>query len=202
MHNKYYIYDIRHARWCVGILLSTSIALSLAIGYIWGHDVANKTIYAATPPKQPSEVIIKPVKSEVVEEVIEEPVEQPVVTTVQQEQPLLSKNDVDLIALVTMAEAEGEPEMGKRLVIDTILNRVDSDRFPDTVRDVIYAKNAFECMWNGRVDACYVKEDIRQLVLEEMQNRTRNNIHYFRAGHYHNFGTPVINVGNHYFSTY
>lgn len=41
----------------------------------------------------------------------------------------MSKEDVELIALVTMAEAEGECEEGKRLVIDTILNRVDSEHF-------------------------------------------------------------------------
>lgn len=29
-----------------------------------------------------------------------------------------------------MAEAEGEPEEGQRLVIDTILNRVDDPCFP------------------------------------------------------------------------
>ena len=38
---------------------------------------------------------------------------------------LLSEEDISLIALVTMAEAEGECEKGKRLVIDTILNRMD-----------------------------------------------------------------------------
>lgn len=114
----------------------------------------------------------------------------------------LSDEDIDLIALVTMAEAEGESEEGKRLVIDVILNRLDSSRFPDTISGVIYAKNAFECMWNGRVDRCYVRDDIRQLVIEELQSRTNSNIHYFRTKHYHRFGTPVVQVGNHYFSTY
>jgi N-acetylmuramoyl-L-alanine amidase len=101
-----------------------------------------------------------------------------------------------------MAEAEGESEEGKRLVIDVILNRYDSPRFPNTISEVIYAKNAFECMWNGRVDRCHVRDDIRQLVIEELQFRTNSNIHYCRTNHYHGFGTPVIQVGNHYFSTY
>lgn len=114
----------------------------------------------------------------------------------------LSESEIDLIALVTMAEAEGESEEGKRLVIDVILNRYDSPRFPNTISEVIYAKNAFECMWNGRVDRCHVRDDIRQLVIEELQFRTNSNIHYFRTNHYHGFGTPVIQVGNHYFSTY
>ena len=50
----------------------------------------------------------------------------------------LSTEEIELIALVTMAEAEGEPEEGKRLVIDTILNRVDFGEFPSTVTEVIY----------------------------------------------------------------
>lgn len=49
----------------------------------------------------------------------------------------LTQEEIDLIALVTMGEAEGETELGKRLVIDTILNRIDHPSFPDTVKLVI-----------------------------------------------------------------
>ena len=55
-----------------------------------------------------------------------------------------------------MAEAEGECEEGKRLVIDTILNRVDSEHFPDTVYEVIYQPNQFSSMWNPFVEKPYV----------------------------------------------
>ena len=41
-----------------------------------------------------------------------------------EEDRIASEEDIELIALVTMAEAEGEPEEGKRLVIDTILNSI------------------------------------------------------------------------------
>ena len=111
-----------------------------------------------------------------------------------------SYSDVDLIALVTMAEAEGESEEGKRLVIDTILNRVDSPRYPSTVNGVVYQKNQFEAMWNGRVNRCGVREDIRQLVIEEMNSRTNSEVLFFRTGHYSSYGTPLFKVGNHYFS--
>lgn len=119
------------------------------------------------------------------------------------EEMKLTDEEVDLIALVTMAEAEGESEKGKRLVIDTILNRVDSELryFPDTVHDVVYQKNAFTSMWNGRVDRCYVDEDIRTLVLEELESRTNYEVMYFCAGDYSAYGTPMFPVGNHYFSS-
>lgn len=115
---------------------------------------------------------------------------------------LISEEDIDLIALVTMAEAEGEPEKGKRLVIDTILNRVDSKRHPNTVKKVIYAPHQFSSMWNGRVNRCYVRKDIRKLVKEELKHRTNSEVIYFRTDYYSEYGTPMFRVGNHYFSKY
>ena len=114
----------------------------------------------------------------------------------------LSEYEIDLLALVTMAEAEGECEQGQRLVIDTILNRVDSEYFPSTIYNVIYQKGHFECMWNGRINRCYVKEDIRKLVVEEMQSRTDNRVIFFRTCRYSDYGSPIFKVGNHYFSSY
>jgi len=114
----------------------------------------------------------------------------------------ISQEEIDLIALVTMAEAEGECEEGKRLVIDTILNRVDHERFPDTVAEVIYQKNQFSSMWNGRVDRCYVMDNIVQLVKEELLNRTNYEVMFFTAGRYSNYGTPMFQVEHHYFSNY
>lgn len=114
----------------------------------------------------------------------------------------ISQEEIDLIALVTMAEAEGECEEGKRLVIDTILNRVDHERFPDTVAEVIYQKNQFSSMWNGRVDRCYVMDNIVQLVKEELLNRTNYEVMFFTAGRYSNYGTPMFQVEHHYFSSY
>ena len=119
------------------------------------------------------------------------------------EEPKMSENDIRLIALITMAEAEGESEEGKRLVIDTILNRVDSELsyFPDTVSEVIFQKNAFSSTTDGRMEKCYVMEDICELVKEELENRTNNDVLYFRTGHYSNYGTPMFAEGNHYFSS-
>jgi N-acetylmuramoyl-L-alanine amidase len=185
---------------CISLLLSLVIFVDSSIVYLG-------------PRQQEKVEIIEPTQEQIVEDIIETPVVDIPEEVVQESEPVIeepvisndlpfSESEIDLIALVTMAEAEGEPEEGKRLVIDVILNRVDSPRFSNTVEGVIYAKNAFECMWNGRVERCYVRDDIRQLVLEEIQNRTNSNIHYFRMSHYHKFGIPVVQVGNHYFSTY
>ena len=113
---------------------------------------------------------------------------------------ILEDWEAELIAVVTMAEAEGEPEYGKRLVIDTILNRVDSPEFPNDIWDVIYQPGAFSSTFDGRMDVCYVRDDILQLVYEEAEWRCDYDVHYFRAGWYSNYGEPLYQVGNHYFS--
>ena len=82
-----------------------------------------------------------------VEEVVPEPVvvEEPVEEVTEPELPY-SEEEIELIALLTMAEAEGESEEGKRLVIDSVLNRVDHKRFPDTVTEVVYQKSQYSAM--------------------------------------------------------
>lgn len=119
-----------------------------------------------------------------------------------EDEEILLIEDIELIALVTMAEAEGECEEGKRLVIDTILNRVDSEHFPNTVYEVIYQPNQFSSMWNGRVDRCEVREDICQLVKEESKSRVNDEVMFFTAGEYSKYGVPMFQVENHYFSSY
>lgn len=49
--------------------------------------------------------------------------------------------DSYLLAKIAMAEAEGENIQTKTLVILTVLNRVQSDEFPDTIYDVIFQYN-------------------------------------------------------------
>lgn len=123
-------------------------------------------------------------------------------TEIEEEEPVASDEEIELIALVTMAEAEGECEEGKRLVIDTILNRVDSLYFPDSIHEVVYQKNQFSSMWNGRVDRVEATEEVCQLVREELALRTNSDVVFFTAGNYGKYGNPMFQIGNHYFSSY
>lgn len=114
----------------------------------------------------------------------------------------LSDDDIKLIALVTMAEAEGECEEGKRLVIDTILNRLDSEYFPNTVHDVVYQPNQYPSMTNGRANRCKVQPEVCNLVWKELILRTNYNVIFFNSGGYSIYGIPMFQVENHYFSSY
>lgn len=112
----------------------------------------------------------------------------------------ISLSDRELLAKITMAEAGDQSEEGIRLVIDVILNRVDSPKWPNDIRGVVYQKGQFSPIWNGRFEKCYARNDILALVDEELENRLNYEVTYFRMYRYHNFGTPLFKCGDHYFS--
>lgn len=114
----------------------------------------------------------------------------------------ISQREVELIAKVTMAEAGSESDYMMRLVIDTILNRVDHDSFPDTIEDVIFQPSAFAPVETGWAWTFSVNEHIVDLIYQELYSRTNYECIAFRTDHYHNFGEPLFNVDNVYFSKY
>lgn len=122
--------------------------------------------------------------------------------TVEPVEPLASEEDIELLALLAMAEAEGESEEGQRLVIDVVLNRVDDPHFPDTIYEVVYQENQFSGMCGERITRCYVMDELVQLAREELENRTNYDVVFFRTEHYHSYGVPMFQVGAHYFSSY
>lgn len=109
-------------------------------------------------------------------------------------------DSLEMLAYCTMAEAGNQPEEGKRLVIDTILNRVDSEYFPNTVEEVINAPGQFEVVARGTLYRDCPTDDIYGLIREEIAERTNDRVIYFTAGHYNPSGEPWQKVGDHYFS--
>ncbi|WP_019241806.1 MULTISPECIES: cell wall hydrolase [Bacillus] len=63
----------------------------------------------------------------------------------------LTSQEKDLMARLVHAEAKGEPYKGKVAVAVVVLNRVDSDKFPNTVTKVINAKGQFSPVANGSI---------------------------------------------------
>ena len=103
-------------------------------------------------------------------------------------------SDVVLIGKVVQHEAGNQSELGKRLVIDTILNRVESESFPNSVIDVINQPGQY----------CNPKEygpvELYSIIAQEMYVRTNDQVLWYRTKRYHTFGVPIIKEGSHYFS--
>lgn len=110
--------------------------------------------------------------------------------------------ELDLIVQLVAAEAENQDIDGKRLVVDTVLNRVDSNQFPNTIAEVIYQPAAFSSIDDGRFDraAFEISEEDYQAVTMELSNRLDPYVLYFTAEGYSIYGTPAYKHGDHYFS--
>lgn len=74
-----------------------------------------------------------------------------------------------LLARIAMAEAEGCNTQTKTLIIMCVLNRVQSDEFPDTIEEVIFQENQFSPIDNGRWDRVEPNEDCWEAVKVVME---------------------------------
>lgn len=63
----------------------------------------------------------------------------------------ITGEDIDLMAKLVAAESIGEPYEGKVAVASVVLNRTVSSSFPNTIKEVIFQKNAFSCVKNGKI---------------------------------------------------
>ena len=81
----------------------------------------------------------------------------------------LSQSERDLFARVIEGEAGGEPYVGKVGVAAVILNRVNSPKFPNTLKDVIYERHAFEAVTNNSIWRRNPSQDAYQ-ALEQAMN--------------------------------
>jgi N-acetylmuramoyl-L-alanine amidase len=63
----------------------------------------------------------------------------------------LTERDMELLARLVYAEGRGEPYPGQVAIAAVVLNRVASPQFPNTVREVIFAPNAFSPVKDGHL---------------------------------------------------
>ena len=110
--------------------------------------------------------------------------------------------ELELLAAVVEAEAGNQDMIGKRLVVDVVLNRVDSPLFPDTITEVLEQPGQFTTMWNGAVeDAGYhmQQDDYDAVMMEVTGKRLDYDIYFFTAGEYNASCKPAYIHGDHYF---
>ena len=106
------------------------------------------------------------------------------------------------VAAVVEAEAGNQDMTGKRLVVDVVLNRVDSPLFPDTITEVLEQPGQFSTMWNGAVEDAgwHMQEDDYTAVMMEVTGvRLDYDIYYFTAGEYNASCKPAYIHGDHFF---
>ena len=107
----------------------------------------------------------------------------------------LTEDEAKLIAQVTWNESGNQSELGKRLVIDTVLNRVEHSKFPDSVSSVIHQPNQYSDY------SSKVHDDILELVYDEASERTNTEVIFFQCKSHSSYGEPLLVEGAHYFNS-
>lgn len=59
------------------------------------------------------------------------------------------------LALAVYFEARNQDVMGQIAVAQVVMNRVESDRFPDEICDVVFQPAQFSFYWDGKSDTPY-----------------------------------------------
>lgn len=131
---------------------------------LWELLNAPMTVWAAEPVEtpEPEIVYVEKTVTETVTEYVNVPqlvtVEVPVTVEKQivVDRPIIAQEsterwqgiditpeDIELLARLAWREARGEGLLGMRLVIEVVFNRVLSDKFPNTIYDVLYQPGQF-----------------------------------------------------------
>lgn len=122
------------------------------------------------------------------------------VETIERPEPLFgqfTEREIDLMAQLVWHEAGNQDMVGKMLVADTVLNRMESDRFPNTVEEVIFQKGQYTtAKVLGRVEPTI---DCYGAVLSEIDGE-RYNTEVFYFGRGWGCGTPLFKHQDHCFS--
>jgi len=93
---------------------------------------------------------------------------------------------------------------GRILIAETILNRVNDDRFPDTVTGVLTQSGQFSTIRNGHavVNRTIYSDQAVMFAYREINAGTAPDVMFFNCIGYNGLGEPYDYVGGNYFSTW
>lgn len=109
--------------------------------------------------------------------------------------------NLDILTQLVHAEAGNQDLLGKRLVVDTVLNRVESPLFPDTIEEVIFQPGQFTCVCNGSFNraAWHITSEDYIAVRMELDEKHNDNVLYFSRGKSSFAKTNTFKWGDHWF---
>lgn len=107
-----------------------------------------------------------------------------------------------LICTTVYCEAGNQSIETQIMVALTILNRLNSEDFPNTVREIIYQDEQYAVTeWENFEDYGWTSS-VEQAVTYALEvNNYPDDMFFFRTDHYHRFGQPYMQSGELYFST-
>lgn len=130
----------------------------------------------------------------------------PIKATYQEPYERAGMTEEEFIFISSVVEAESdrsESLEGRILIAETILNRVNSPSFPDTIPEVLQQAGQFTTVVNGRsiVERTELSDEAVIIAAREIEAGTAPEVLFFNCIGY-NYGTPYGYVDGNYFMTY
>lgn len=119
--------------------------------------------------------------------------------------PPFSQSEIDLLARLVRAEAETEPYEGKVAVACVVLNRLESPKFPDTIKEVIYQKRQFQPVSNGQINKPADEDSIKAVheALNEKRTLAEDSLFFYNpviaTSRWLDSRATTITIGDHVF---
>ena len=117
----------------------------------------------------------------------------------------VSDNDLDILAKIIYAEAHGESYQGKVAVGAVVLNRVRSSRYPNTIKNVVFARNQFTPVSNGSYYSARPGTEEYNAAKEALSGVDPTNgaltfyAYKYSKSAYHESLTHTVTIGGHKF---
>lgn len=207
-------------------LLGLAVMTVLCFG-LWELLNAPMTVRAAEPV-EPEIVYVEKTNTEfvIVPEITKEYVNVPQLVTVEVpvtvekqiivDRPIIAQDsaerwkgititpeDIELLARLAWREARGEKLLGMRLVIEVVFNRVLSDKFPNTIYDVLYQPGQFapsgEALELSDITPTEAQYEAVRLAITETPILEPDVVFFATTPLY---GEIFLHVGGHYFTRY
>lgn len=162
--------------------------LTFFIGVLFGL-IYHGTFKAHTEPEPivKTEYVYIETEPEVITETVYIPYEEPFYRN-------LTEEDKNALLNIAVRESEGESVIGQAMVMYCVICRAES--FGKSIKEVTES-SAFE---SSRFRSGHQPNDNTYEALALIEEGWTPKPMNFRAGRYHDFGTPLFQVGNHYFS--
>jgi Cell wall hydrolyses involved in spore germination len=116
---------------------------------------------------------------------------------------IITSEEIEVLARLAWREARGEGLLGMRLVIEVVLNRVLSDKFPNTVFEVLYQPGQFApsdgALELGDITPGEDQYEAVMLAITETPILEPDVVFFATTPLY---GEIFLHVGGHYFTRY
>ena len=110
----------------------------------------------------------------------------------------ITEEEIETLARLLFLEAGNQSVDGQRAVIEVVFNRVLSDEFPNTINDVVYAKNQFSpAHLIPSTTPTEEQYEVIQIVLTNSETVLDRGVVFFSRGQYNDY--LFDKIGDHYF---